>query len=104
MPGCTPVSTTGPGPCSGDGSPPSCSASRRPAVSDPPPVPERPAAHGATRARIVLVRGEEERVAERDGGPAARGGPGPHDPPLHIVPGREFYADLEELYGDKVLR
>ena len=43
-------------------------------------------------------------MAERDGGPAARGGPGPDDRPLHIVRAGDSYADWEELYADNVVR
>ena len=65
---------------------------------------ERPAARGVARARIVLVSGEEEWVAERGGGRAARGGPGPDGRPLHVVRAGDAYADWEELYADNVVR
>src|SRR5439155_23044083 len=65
------------------------------------PVPDRT---GVTRARIVLTRGEEDRVAERGRGRAAGGGSGPAGRPLHVVRAGDAYADWEELYADNVVR
>jgi RNA polymerase sigma factor (sigma-70 family) len=43
-------------------------------------------------------------VAERGGGRAPRGAPGPAGRPLHVVRAVDAYADWEELYADNVVR
>src|SRR5438445_11310624 len=93
-----------PGSCSGSASPRSCSAGRRRTTSGPPHVPERPGPRGVTRARIVLVGDEEERVAEREGRRAAGGRPGQDGRALHVVGAGDAYGDWEELYADNVVR
>jgi RNA polymerase sigma factor (sigma-70 family) len=43
-------------------------------------------------------------VAERGGGRAPGGGPGPAGRPLHVVRAVDAYRDWEELYADNVVR
>ena len=50
------------------------------------------------------MSGEEERVAEHEGGRAAGGRPGPDGRPLHVVRAGDAYGDWEELYADNVVR